>query len=234
MPRAPSCRARVVAIRWVAPDVLEVDLVMVEPPELAFEAGQWVAVPLGEKTVRPYSMASPPSEARVIRLCVDVKPGGSGSHYFRARSVGDEVHFQPPLGTLTLAGGSFAPVLMVAEEIGIVPFRSILLAAAEAGFPRRMRLYFTAPSRPHLLYHDELTALAAAHAPFRYRPMLSAPDSGWSGEVGSMLAILDGEAADLRGHDALLCGGGDLVKAARELCLAHGIERRRIRYEKFW
>ena len=234
MPRAPSCRARVAGIRWVAPDVLEVNLVMVAPPELAFEAGQWIAIPLGEKTVRPYSMASPPSARRVIRLCIDVKPGGSGSRYFRELSVGDEVVFQPPLGTLTLSPGSSAPVVMVAEEIGIVPFRSILLAEAERGFPRSIALYFTAPSRPHLLYHDDLTVLAATHPGLRYRPMLSAPHAAWSEDVGSVLAALDREAGDLRGHEARLCGGGDLVKAARELCLAHGIERRTIRYEKFW
>jgi ferredoxin-NADP reductase len=113
---------------------------MVEPPELAFEAGQWIAIPLDEKTVRPYSMASPPSERRVIRLCVDVKPGGSGSRYFRELRMGDEVRFQPPLGTLTLIRDSTAPVLMIAEEIGVVPFRSILLAQAELGVPRPMTL----------------------------------------------------------------------------------------------
>ena len=52
MPKAPSCRARVSALRWLDPVILEVDLAMVEPPELHFEAGQWIAIPLGEKTVQ--------------------------------------------------------------------------------------------------------------------------------------------------------------------------------------
>jgi len=234
MARAPSCRAHVIAIRWLAPDTLEVDLAMEKPPELVFEAGQWIAIPLGEKVVRPYSMASPPSERRVIRLGVDVKPGGSGSRYFRELKPGDEVVFQPPLGTLTLIAGSTASVLMVAEEVGIVPFRSILLSQAEQGFPRPTTLYFTAPTLPHLVYHHELAGLAAAHPAFRYRPILSTPDPDWRGDVGSVLTAVEREAGDLRGYDALLCGGGDLVKAAREQCLARGIERRKIRYEKFW
>ncbi len=234
MPKAPACRARVAAIRWLDPVVLEVDLAMVDPPELGFEAGQWVAIPLGEKTVRPYSMASPPSERRTIRLCVDVKPGGSGSRYFRELRVGDEVRFQPPLGTLTLIKDSSAPVLLVAEEIGVVPFRSILLDQAERGFPRPMTLYFTAPTSPHLLYDAEFRDLAARHPPFRYRPILSAPDPAWRGEVGPVLAAVERETGRLEGWEALLCGGAELVKAARELCLARGIERRKIRYEKFW
>ena len=234
MPKVPSCRARVEAIRWLDPVILEVDLEMIEPPELRFEAGQWIAIPLDAKTVRPYSMASPPSERRRIRLGVDVKPGGSGSRFFDELRVGDEVAFQPPLGTLTLIPGSTAPILMVAEEIGIVPFRSILFAQAEQGFPRPATLYFTAPTRGHLLYHDELAALAATQPRFRYHPMLSAPDPEWPETVGSVLAAIEEAADDLRGHDTLLCGGSDLVKAARDLCLARGIERKRIRYEKFW
>lgn len=234
MPRAPACRARVAAIRWLDPVILEVDLEMIQPPELVFEAGQWIAIPLGEKIVRPYSMASPPSERRVIRLCVDVKPGGSGSRFFRELRVGDEVAFQPPLGTLTLIRDSAAPVVMVAEEVGVVPFRSILLAQAEQGFPREMTLYFTAPAYAHLIYDEELRRLAAAHPRFRYRPILSAPDPAWPGEVGSVLEAVGREMGALQGHEALLCGGGGLVKAARELCLARGMERKRIRYEKFW
>lgn len=234
MAKAPSCRARVVAIRWLDPVILEVDLAMIEPPELSFEAGQWIAIPLDVKVVRPYSMASPPSERRQIRLCVDVKPGGSGSRYFRELSVGDEIAFQPPLGTLTPIAGSTAPLLLLAEEVGIVPFRSILLSQAEIGFPRPAALYVTAPIRAHLLYHEELTAIEASHPAFRYRPVLSAIDPTWAGDVGSVLAVVEREAGDLRGWDALLCGGSDLVKTARGLCLARGIERKRIRYEKFW
>ena len=223
-----------VAVREVGPESLEVELAMVEPAELLFEAGQWIAIPLGDKVVRPYTIASPPSERRAIRLCVDVRPGGSGSRFLLALRAGDEVVFQPPAGTLTLLPGSSAAVLLVAEEIGVVPFRSILLAQAELGFPRPMTLYLAAPARPHLLYHDELAALAVGHPGLRYRPVLAAPDPTWAGEVGSVLTTLEREAGDLRGWDALLCGGADLVRAARELCLGRGVERRRIRYEKFW
>ncbi|HEV8674389.1 MAG TPA: FAD-binding oxidoreductase [Methylomirabilota bacterium] len=234
MPKAPSCRARVAAIGWLDPVIIEADLAMVDPPELAFEAGQWIAIPLDAKTVRPYSMASPPSERRQIRLCVDVKPGGLGSRYFRDLRVGDEVAFQPPLGTLTLIKDSLAPVLLVAEEIGVVPFSSILLDQAERGFPRPMTLHFTAPTVGHLLYDADFRALAAVQPRFRYRPLLSAADPAGTGEVGSVVAAIERDADAIAGHDVLLCGGGALVKAARDWFLARGVERKRIRYEKFW
>ena len=44
----------------VASEVLEAELAMLDPPTLAFDAGQWVSVPFGPKTVRAYSIASTP------------------------------------------------------------------------------------------------------------------------------------------------------------------------------
>ena len=49
---------------------------MEDPPQLAFEAGQWVSIPFGPKRVRAYSIASAPAEAPRITLAADVAPGG--------------------------------------------------------------------------------------------------------------------------------------------------------------
>ena len=86
-----ECRARVTAVRRLAPEVLEAELAMVEPPALDFAAGQWVSVPFGPKTVRAYSIASPPLDRRRIALCADVAPGGLGSRWFRGLAPGAEV-----------------------------------------------------------------------------------------------------------------------------------------------
>jgi ferredoxin-NADP reductase len=91
-----ECRARVDASRHLAPAILEVDLRMEEPPALEFDAGQWVSVPFGPKTVRAYSIASTPQSPKVLTLCADVAPGGLGSAWFRALTPGDEVRFKGP------------------------------------------------------------------------------------------------------------------------------------------
>ena len=76
MPSRPrECGAEVTAVRSLNPDVIEVDLRMVEPAVLPFAAGQWVSVPFGPKIVRAYSMASPPGAGHELTLSVDVAPG---------------------------------------------------------------------------------------------------------------------------------------------------------------
>src|SRR5689334_446375 len=103
--KARECRARVTACRALTADVLEADLALVDPPALAFDAGQWVSVPFGPKTVRAYSMASSPRTPSVLTLCADVAPGGVGSQWFRGLAPGAEVVFKGPLGGFVLEPG---------------------------------------------------------------------------------------------------------------------------------
>src|SRR6185503_15633506 len=96
--RPVACSARVVAVRALSPDILEVDLDMRDPAELSFEAGQWVSVPFGPKKVRAYSIASTPRSSGRLTLCADVAPGGIGSAWFRGLAVGQAVEFKAPFG----------------------------------------------------------------------------------------------------------------------------------------
>src|SRR5687768_11559133 len=114
MHKPRECRARVTAVRALAPDVLEADLAMVEPPALEFDAGQWISVPFGSKTVRAYSIASSPREPSLVTLSADVAPGGVRSQWFRALAPGAEVAFKGPLGGFVLEPGDTRRVLLVA------------------------------------------------------------------------------------------------------------------------
>ena len=49
-----QCRAKVEAVRSLTPNIIEADLSLLEPAEFSFEAGQWVSVPFGPKSVRAY------------------------------------------------------------------------------------------------------------------------------------------------------------------------------------
>src|SRR5918995_5570120 len=138
--KARDCRARVVASRRLAPAIIEVDLRMDDPPRLDFDAGQWISVPFGPKTVRAYSIASTPRDREIITLCADVAPAGPGSRWFEALAPGAEIAFKGPLGGFVFDRTDPRPPLFVAEEIGIVPIRSMLIDLDETDVDRRMVL----------------------------------------------------------------------------------------------
>jgi len=233
--RKPTpCVATVEAVRVLAPDVVEVDLRMVEPAEFSFDAGQWVSVPFGEKTVRAYTIASTPRSPRLITLCADVAPGGIGSKWFRALEPGQSVRFKGPTGGFVFHRSDPRRVLFVAEEIGVVPIRSILTALYEGGFGRPAALIHWARDPGRLVYDGEFRSLGRRYPAFTYvRAVRSAP-AGWRGDLGESAAIVDRLVHDVNGLVAYVSGGGETIDRVRAVLMAKGLDRKSVRWEKFW
>ena len=206
--------------------MLEADLAMVEPPALAFEAGQWISVPFGPKTVRAYSIASSPRTPSTLTLCADVAPGGVGSRWFRGLAPGVDVGFKGPLGGFVLAPGDTRRVLLVAEEIGIVTVRALVHELAAGGFARSAMLVYWARDPGWLVHDAELRALARQHAAFAYHPV-TPPESDAAAAVGRLVA-------DVTGLVAYVAGGEATIKAVRAALMAKGMERKAVKWEKFW
>jgi NAD(P)H-flavin reductase len=216
----------VTAVRALTPDVLEADLAMVDPPALTFDAGQWVSVPFGPKTVRAYSIASSPRTPSALTLCADVAPGGAGSQWFRALAPGAEVRFKGPLGGFVLEPDDSRRLLLVAEEIGLVPVRAIALELAAGGFARPATLVYWARDAGWLVHDAELRALARQHHGFAYHPVTSA-----EGEAAGLVERL---VTDVDGLVAYVAGGESTIKAVRAALMAKGMERKAVKWEKFW
>lgn len=199
---------------------------MEEPPELQFEAGQWISVPFGPKNVRAYSIASPPSSRERITLCADVAPGGIGSAWFAGLRAGDVVDFKAPFGGFVFRRDDPRHPLFVAEEIGIVPIRSMLSDLFETGFERPVTLVHWGRDPSWLPYHDELVALAGGWTDFAYHPVVAS-----AGEVGAAVEALAPAGGSVV---AFVSGGGAMIDRVREVLMARGLDRKSVRWEKFW
>jgi len=235
-PRHPAvaCRAHVAAVRRLTTEILEADLRMEEPPALAFEAGQWVSVPFGPKTVRAYSIASTPLRPSTITLCADVAPGGIGSRWFAGLAPGDAVTFKGPLGGFIYSRADGRRPLFVAEEIGIVPVRAILAELYDTGFGRPTALVYRARTPDRLAYDAEFRSLARRYPGFSYHPVVDEAPPGWSGARGAAEAVVERLAPSVEGLVAYVSGGGAMIDRVREALMRRGLARRAVRWEKFW
>src|SRR5688572_18649473 len=229
-----ECRARVSAVRALTAEILEADLDLEEPPALAFEAGQWVSIPFGPKTVRAYSIASTPRSAGRLTLCADVAPAGIGSEWFRGLKPGDDVRFKGPLGGFVFSRADGRRPLFVAEEIGIVPIRSILTELYDTGFGRPAALIYWARDPGWLAYDTEFRSLARRFPAFAYYPVAGTAAPGWRGERGGTAETVDRLAADVGGLIAYVSGGGETINRVRDVLVAKGMERKAVKWEKFW
>ena len=209
-------------------EVLEVDLDLLQPAELLFEAGQWVSVPFGPKNVRAYSIASTPRSSHCLTLCADVSPGGIGSGWFRALAVGETVEFKAPFGGFVFRRDDPRRPLFVAEEIGIVPIRSMLVDFEERGFELNATLLYWGRDPAWLPYHREFLALSRRCPGFAYHPMVAA------GDAGRLAVRADELVSDTRDLVAYVSGGGAMIDAVRGVLMAKGLDRKSVRWEKFW
>jgi NAD(P)H-flavin reductase len=226
-----ACRARVTAVRALASEVLEAELAMVDPPTLAFDAGQWVSVPFGPKTVRAYSIASTPRVSSALTLCADVAPGGLGSRWFRGLAAGSEVEFKGPLGGFVWTPGETRRPVFVAEEIGIVPIRAILADLDEQGITSPATLIYWARDAGWLVYDADFRALARRRPAFAYHPVVRTGERAAADELASAVERL---VTDVGGVVAYVAGGEAAIHRVREALMARGLERRAVNWEKFW
>jgi ferredoxin-NADP reductase len=226
-----ECRARVEALRRLAPQILEADLRLEEPPALEFDAGQWVSVAFGPKTVRAYSIASTPQSPGRLTLCADVAPGGIGSAWFRNLKPGDAIAFKGPLGGFVFTRADPRRPLFVAEEIGIVPIRAILAELYATGLGRPAMLVYWARDREWLAYDAEFRSLARRYPGFAYHPVVA----GAARDGASVLAeTVRSLVADVTGLVAYVCGSETMIHRVRDALVAKGLDRKSVKWEKFW
>ena len=128
------------------------------------------------------------------------------------------------------------PLLLVGGGSGIVPLMCMLRHRQLSGSAVPAALLYSARTREDVIYHGELTALAASDSGFTVRTTLtrdSAP--GWSGRVGridlqAVQALLEGLGGEA---DSFVCGPDGFVEAASGLLMQAGQPRDSIRTERF-
>jgi CDP-4-dehydro-6-deoxyglucose reductase, E3 len=99
--------AKVVAIRQLTHDVRQIDLRLMEPPDIQLKAGQFISFEVpdartGQTVTRPYSIASAPSASHTVSLLLNLIPGGPGSTYLFGLREGDTTTFAGPAGSFYL------------------------------------------------------------------------------------------------------------------------------------
>lgn len=209
-------------------------------PKIQFIPGQFVnlAVPdAAPRGVRSYSVWSGP-DAETFQLCIKLFPGGAASEHLRARVVGDVLSLTGPFGVFTL-GDLPGPVTMVATGTGLAPFHSMLVHAANIGDARPFHVYLGVRSEADVFGLDALDRLRD-RLQLRVTLCLSRPTPDWSpgqrpGLTGFAGRVSDAIAATgLHGGQYLLCGNGSMVTELRASLKERGVERQRIRYEKYY
>jgi CDP-4-dehydro-6-deoxyglucose reductase len=177
---------------------------------------------LPDGTHRSFSMASPP-QANEVDFHIRRIPGGRFTEKVLGElQPGDVLDVEIPLGTFRYHEEDYREILMVATGTGISPLKSILHALMDDPDCPPVSLYWGGRTPESLYLHDEIPAWGERLYEFRYRPVLSRADAGWTGHVGHVQDAVARDIPDLSEHSIYLCGSPAMIHDAKAAFLARG------------
>jgi ferredoxin-NADP reductase len=223
--------------RWQVGTVTEIKTETPTVKSFRFELPMWMqhlpgqhydvrlTAPDGYQAERSYSIASSPCDRGEIELTIDRLRDGEVSPYFHdVVEVGDQVELRGPFAAY-FVWRSETPVLLIGGGSGVVPLMCMLRHKRRTMPETDMKLLYSVRTADDVIYADELgdeTVLTYTR---------SAPD-GWSGHTGRIDAPIVERLADPMAT-VFVCGTNGFVEAAVTLALAAGVDRNRIRTERF-
>jgi propane monooxygenase reductase subunit len=232
-----TLQTKVESIEPLTDDIRHLTLTLVDPPEMAFNSGQYVDIRIpGTEHTRAFSMANTPETDKRLEFMIKLYPGGHFSGLLDGQlKPGDELQARGPFGVFMLREHSDADLLFVGGGAGMAPIWSLLNSMAERGIRRKATYYYGARTRKDLFYLDEMERLAERLPDFRFVPALSEPaaDDDWDGETGLITDVVDRNEQDVSACEGYLCGPPPMIDAAIATLVAKGLGEARIFYDKF-
>lgn len=231
--------AKVEDLRELTKEIFELDFRLLNPKEIAFQAGQYITIripnPNHKIIYRAYSIVSSPSEKSMIRLCVKVAPHGIGAFRLRELKPGDVISFRGPMGEFVLNEESKRNILFVTGGTGIAPICSMLERLSFLDSKKEISLYFGVRDREGFFYGEKLRQFMDKLENFELNFCFSREKfKDKYAKFGRVTHILKEELLNINNLDAYICGGQQLILDVKSMLLEKGFNQSAIYFEKFY
>jgi len=228
---AVPCFYRVASRREDTGDTVTVELAEPAGPVPAFAPGQFAmltAFGVGEVPISVSGLGDN-SGGRACRLEHTLRAVGAVTRALCAAQPGSLIGVRGPFGTSwDVASAAGRDIVIVAGGIGLAPLRPVVLAAlADRSRYGRIMLLAGARTPGDLLYTDELERWR--HDGVEVAVTVDQADTGWSGEVGLVTALIKPAGLAPGNSVAFVCGPDVMMRVTANALAALGIPPGRIR-----
>lgn len=217
-------------------------LAIVVPGWPGHVAGQHIDVrltaPDGYSAVRSYSIASAPNSDQRIEITVERLEDGEVSPYLTQNvAIGDELDLRGPIGGwFVWHMDQTEPIQLIAGGSGIVPLMAMIRSRLASQSNSRFRFLYSVREPAAAFYKDELQAISnrgdsvlLTYAFTRITPR------DWPRPPGRIDAALVSQSIwpSHLAPTCYVCGPTSFVEHVAGLLIAAGMDRERIRTERF-
>lgn len=171
---------------------------------------------------RMFTIASSPTEDRVMIGVKFYEPSSSYKKYLRAMKPGSIIHASQLAGSFTMPNDTSKKLLFIAGGIGITPFRSMVRSMLDTNELRDIVLIYAVSNEAEIAYSDIFTE--AQQQGITVRPV-----------VGKILTseLLHELVPDTTERMAFISGPNLMVDEVKQSLTRLGVKRRNIRTDHF-
>ena len=213
-----------------------------KPPGWKFQAGQYLDMTLvapsetdAEGNTRTFSIASSPGE-ETLMIATRLRDTAFKRELAKI-PLGAPVTIAGPSGDLTLDRNANRPAVLLAGGIGITPFRSMVLHAANEKLLQRIFLFYSNRRPEDAPFLDELQALEKTNPNYKLIATMTEMEQShrpWHGETGLIdEAMLAKHLKGLVSPVYYIAGPPAMVQALHTMVRKTGIADVDIRAEEF-
>lgn len=213
-----------------------------KPNCFTFTAGQYVDITLinppatdSDGNTRSFSIASRPSAKHL--MIVTRARDTAFKHVLCDLPYGTEVEVDGPFGAFALHRSPSKPAIFLAEGVGVAPFSSMILNAADEGLHHQLYLFYSNPYPQDAAFLKCLNELEKKTLNFRFVPTMTELDKShplWTGETGSICPeMLSKYLRRLQGPIYYVAGSPGFVRATLKMLQFAGVDENDIRREDF-
>ena len=213
-----------------------------KPSQFVFTPGQFVDLTLLQPSEtdaagnsRAFSIASAPHEDTIM-VATRLRDTAFKRELQRM-PIGSIVRMEGPFGKLVLHSDQTRPAVLVAGGIGITPFRSMVVHAAQQQSPQRLVLFYSNRRPEDAAFLDELQSLQDKNRHYIFVGTMTEPEKSlhaWRGETGYLNAgLLSKYLAEIDKPMYYVVGPPGMVTALRTILKNAHVEDTDIRIEKF-
>ena len=230
--------AKLIKKTQLSDHVYEFTFEMVEPTEIHFKSGQYIAIQIDSKTRRQYSISSAPQNKNQFQLVIDVKPNGFGVNHLMNLEKNDQIIFIGQIGLFVLPQTLDQDLYFVSTGTGLAPLKSMIedLIANDLYRNHRINVIFGTRYENDIFYKEIFNEYLEQGLINEYKIYLSKPeeikDDFEQGYVTKYFENLS--LKDLNDSQIYICGSGAMIKSLEEMLLEKGLPQEKIIYEKFY
>lgn len=218
----PQINCKVASITPLTDVVQKVELTL--PEAVAFKAGQYAMVVMGEKDMRPFSIANPAYDNNRVELHIGAEPGNSYAGEVLARMQRDgEITLSLGHGDAFLQSNGL-PMVLIAGGTGFSYTYSILKEHLQSGDKTPLTLYWGGKHANDLYLTDELSALADANDHFTFVPVVEFASDDWTGRTGWVHHAAMADHADFGEVQVYVAGRFEMAKVVRDDFTQRGLK----------